>query len=469
MFVVRGSSSTANVKDVQFRVLLRADDAGNAPEVFGLNFTYKKSSYSANEAVYTGKTSAGALPKSASVDITATSAYAYANGMRAWRFENMMLMMINSRGSDALFEEVALNGYDFVSPTSGWGNWAYTIFKAGLFGHNAYTQFAANPTLVQQAIADGNIVGLYVHGGKLKTTNSDSSSQVIVYAYETQDDGTVIFKTVCPRGNVSELTNGNVFGTCTAEQLADAISGFGKASARGMMYVVGSKVKESSVKRVPAAAQIVDAATIRLSVDGITISLPEDFVAQKSSTLGYGVIAYTLASEVKAGEKLAASKFYYDIIVNADGTLALPEALQAKLAAGDTANLYVVHNNGMTYTAKIISVNTLDKQKNEALAKVNDYLANQPSKVYGEAAKIANQARALIEAASSIEEIEAALKLLDTKLDYPWQDDNQGATADGDTTVLPPQTGDAENFAPFVLIVMAMAAVLFVACRRKRS
>lgn len=117
MFVVRGSSSTANVKDVQFRVLLRADDAGNAPEVFGLNFTYKKSSYSANEAVYTGKTSAGALPKSASVDITATSAYAYANGMSAWRFENMMLMMVNSRGSDALFEEVALNGLDF---NGGW-------------------------------------------------------------------------------------------------------------------------------------------------------------------------------------------------------------------------------------------------------------------------------------------------------------------------------------------------------------
>ena len=130
-----------------------------------------------------------------------------------------------------------------------------------------------------------------------------------------------------------------------------------------MMYVVGSKVKESSVKRVPADAQIVDAATIRLSVDGITISLPEDFVAQKSSTLGYGVIAYTLASEVKAGEKLAAAKFYYDIIVNADGTLALPEALQAKLAAGDTANLYVVHNNGMTYTAKIISVNTLAEHR----------------------------------------------------------------------------------------------------------
>lgn len=102
MFVVRGSSSTANVKDVQFRVLLRADDAGNAPEVFGLNFTYKKSSYSANEAVYTGKTSAGALPKSASVDITATSAYAYANGMRAWRFENMMLMMRQFKPSNSL-------------------------------------------------------------------------------------------------------------------------------------------------------------------------------------------------------------------------------------------------------------------------------------------------------------------------------------------------------------------------------
>ena len=98
---------------------------------------------------------------------------------------------------------------------------------------------------------------------------------------------------------------------------------------------------------------------------------------------------------------------------------------------------------------------------------MSDYLANQPSKVYGEAAKIANQARALIEAASSIEEIEAALKLLDTKLDYPWQDDNQGATAGGNTTVLPPQTGDAENFAPIMLIVMAV--VLIVACRRGRS
>ncbi|MEI3423746.1 MAG: LPXTG cell wall anchor domain-containing protein [Christensenellales bacterium] len=125
----------------------------------------------------------------------------------------------------------------------------------------------------------------------------------------------------------------------------------------------------------------------------------------------------------------------------------------------------------MTYTAKIISVNTLDKQKSEALAKVNDYLANQPSNVYGEAAKIANnQARAFIEAASSIEEkIEAALKLLDTKLDHPWQDDNKDITAGGNMTALPPQTGDAQNFAPFMLIVMAMAAVLFVACRRKRS
>ncbi len=102
MFVVRGSRSTANVKDVQFRVLLRADDAGNAPEVFGLNFTYKKSSYSVSEAVYTGKTVVDALPKSASVDITATSAYAYANSMRAWRFENMMLMMRQFKPSNSL-------------------------------------------------------------------------------------------------------------------------------------------------------------------------------------------------------------------------------------------------------------------------------------------------------------------------------------------------------------------------------
>ncbi len=479
MLTVRGNSATANVKDVQFRVLLRADEAGNVPTVFGLNFTYKKAGYSDSEAVYTGSTSADALPKSASVDILPTSAYSYADGMASWSFENMALMLVNSQGSDALFEEVALNGYDF---NSGWGNWAYTIFKAGLFGHKAYTQFGATPTLVQQAIADGNIVGLYVHGGKIETTNSGNANRVIIYAYETADDGTVTFHYVCSRGNVSELESGAVLNTCTADALADAIANYGSTNPRGMMYVVGSKVQESSVQRVPVAAQIVDAATIRLAKDGAAISLPAEFVANKTSVSGCGVVAYTLASEGKAGEKLAANTFYYDITVNADGTLALPVGLQEKLAAGDTANLYVIRNNGVTYTAEIVSADTLAQQKADALAAVDAFLAEQPSELYGQAKELADQVKALIEAAKSPAEIEAALKLLETEIEAPEEDDRPGTgsgiTVGGNTTPVqpskpadpspaPPQTGAAEGIAPFLCILAA--AALFALSRKKRA
>ncbi|MDD6046937.1 MAG: C39 family peptidase [bacterium] len=481
MFTVRGSSATANVKDVQFRVILRADDEGNVPTVFGLNFTYKKSSYSSTEAVYTGSTSADALPKSASVDILPTSAYGHASGMAAWRFENMMLMMVNSRGSDALFEEVALNGYDY---STGWGNWAYTIFKAGLFGHKAYTQFGATPTLVQQAIADGNIVGLYIHGGAIHTTNSSSTRQIVVYAYDTAEDGTVTFRYVCASGDASELAGGDVLGTCTAAELDNAIRTHGSSSTRGVMYVVGSKVKAGSVERVPVSAQIVDAATIRLAKDGAAIALPADFVASKTSTPGGGVVAYTLASEVKAGEKLAANKFYYDITVNEDGTLALSEALQAKLAAGDTANLYVIRNNGVTYTAEIVSPDQLAQLKAAANAKVDEFLKNQPVNLFGSANELADKVKAAIAAAASPAEIEAALAMLEAGMGNLQVNDNPGGSgiSAGGTVVsnpqlqpatpvdpspAPPQTGAAASLVPFLCILAA--AALFAVSRKRRS
>lgn len=477
MLTVRGDSATANVKDVQFRVLLRADAEGNMPSVFGLNFTYKKAGYSDTEAVYTGSTAADALPASAGVNITPTSAYSYASGMSAWRFENMMLMMVNSLGSDALFEEVALNGYDF---STGWGNWAYTIFKAGLFGHRAYTQFGATPTLVQQALADGNIVGLYVDGGAIQTTNSSDASQIVVYGYQTEGD-TVTFQYVCTRGDTSELASNKVLGTCTAAELADAIQGYGSTNPRGVMYVVGKQVAATSVARVPVSAQIMDAATIRLAVDGAAISLPADFVSSKTSTLGRGVIAYTLASEVISGQKLAANTFYYDIAVNADGTLALPQSLQEALAQGDTANLYVICNNGITWTADIVSLDTLAAQKADANAIVDDFLSSQPANLYNQALALAQRVRALIEAAASPEEIFAALKLLDTKLDdeqekpsHPsystgssivtGQDD---ALAPADPSPAPPQTGAAESIAPFLCLLAA--AALFLLSWKKRS
>ena len=175
IFVARGDSENANIQKYQFRILLKAGTDGSVPIVSGLNFTIKKAAYSASEAIYTGKTAEADIPDNAGVDIEPTSAYSYADGMESWRLENMMLMLLNGQGADPLFEEVALNGYDFGE---GWGNWAFTPFKAGLFGYGAYTQFAANTTMIKQAIADGHAVGLFINGASVNTTNSGGSRQI---------------------------------------------------------------------------------------------------------------------------------------------------------------------------------------------------------------------------------------------------------------------------------------------------
>ena len=169
------------------------------------------------------------------------------------------------------------------------------------------------------------------------------------------------------------------------------------------------------------------------------------------------------------------------ILVNADGTLALPQSLQEALAQGDTANLYVICNNGITWTADIVSLDTLAAQKADANAIVDDFLSSQPSSLYNQALALAQRVRALIEAAASPEEIFAALKLLDTKLDdeqekpsHPsystgssivtGQDD---ALAPADPSPAPPQTGSAGSIAPFLCLLAA--AALFLLSWKKRS
>lgn len=362
---IRGDSSTANAYDVQLRVDLTLGSQKKAPVLFGVSATYKKAAYNTDEAVYTGKTQVADLPASAIRPLVPSSAYGHASGMSAYRFENMVQMMLNAQGADLLFEEVALSGYDF---NIGWGNWAYTGFKPGLFGYEAYTQFGTSAQMIQQALADGNVVGAFVNGAKIPSTNGSSSSITLVYGYYTKDDGTVIFKVCCPRGDANELANGDILGEATAAQLDEAISSYGGSSVRGMMYVVGQQVVESAVTRKTAAAQQVDDSTYTLYIDGQPVALPADFVSANTDLTGKGVLAYTLNSELrgKALPTLAERTFHYDLTLTAKGDLQLSDDLKTALAAGDAATLYVIYNNGVTYTATLVSTETLAQIKTAA-------------------------------------------------------------------------------------------------------
>lgn len=352
VFTMRGDSSVANALRWQVRLVVRANTEGDEqPAIYGTYVTIKKSAYDASEAVHTGETSVEELPAEAGKEIPGYSAYSYNSNMTAWRFENMELIMMNGQGSDLLFEEVALGSYD---QNAGWGNWNMTNYKPSLFGHKAYSQFGANSTLVQQAIADGYMVGLYVHGGKIPSTNSNKSSQTVVYSYYTAEDGTVMFKLICPRGDHGELTSGKVYGECTAAELDDAIQNFSSSSVRGLMYAVGKQEYESSWQRLPARAQLNDdLSEITVKYKSSKLKLPVDFVDNYKDDIGNGgILAYVLESEAVDG-KLAASNFRYGLSVNKNGTLSVPEKLQSALEAGETATLYVICNDGVTYTATL--------------------------------------------------------------------------------------------------------------------
>ena len=322
IFTMRGSSSVANAERFQIRLVLKSKDGSVLPIVYNAGITFKKSAYDASEAEPLSKMEE--LPESAGkLDAEGYSAYAY-GVMSSWRFENMELIMLNAQGADLLFEQVALANYDH---RSGWGNWAMTNYKPGAFGYYAYTQFGASSALVQQALAAGNMVGLYVKGSLVPGTNSATTSQTVVTGYYTAEDGTVMFKLICPRGDTGELADGDVYGEISAADLDAAIKGFGSSGARGLMYVVGTKQWESSVQEIEVDEIVVDPA----------------YTDNYKNENG-GIIAYVLKSELVEGAKRAAAKFYYDIIINEDGTLSLPDTV----AACDTAIVYVIGNNGIT-------------------------------------------------------------------------------------------------------------------------
>lgn len=356
IFTLRGSSSTANALRWQVRLVLRGNGE-DQPAVYYADMTFKKSSYDASEA---GEIDTSALPASAGVDAEGYSAYNYVSGMSSWRFENMELIMMNALGSDLLFEEVALGGYD---QNAGWGNWAMTNYKPGLFGHHAYTQYAASAALIQKAIAEGNVVGVYVSGAKVPGTNSNASSQTVVTSYYTAEDGTVMFKVICPRGDGSELAAGKVYGEISAADLDAAIAAMSSSSARGIMYVVAPQTFESSWQRIEAEAEMVntDNDAFVLYADGEQVELPSGFNGNYKDFGNGGAIGYTLTSATDPQAKLAAGDFSYGITVNSDGTLAVSDSLKTALLAGDTANIYVIANNGVTYVAELAHTHLWDE------------------------------------------------------------------------------------------------------------
>lgn len=357
VFTMRGSSSVANGLKFQVRVILTSDGE-QQPAIYNAGLTIKKSSYDGSESIDDQSID---LPEAAEIEgVEAYSSYAhrvkgdnnnivyrenYPHKVPAW------LSALNGLGENLLFEEVAFAMYDW--DLTDFNSWTLLGFAGGKFGHEAYVQYGASADLIQRTIAQGKLSIVLGSGEYLDGTSSNKRSITLVYGYYTAEDGTVMFKTICPRGDQSELAAGDVYGEVKAEDLNSAIANYSSSGGRGAMYVIGEKTHESGWIR-ETAETVADESndSFKLIVDGKAVKMPSDFEDYSNFDEG-GTITYTLASETPAEGKLAGGTFHYDLDVNADGSITISETLKDALLKNDTATVYVIYGNGITYTAEL--------------------------------------------------------------------------------------------------------------------
>lgn len=333
-------SAEFNANKFQIRVTLRADGE-NSPKLHGIVASFRNDSK--------GSVKADAIRNIENPeDFKAYSSYSYFEELSGWRFENMMLMLLNNQGADLLFEEVALYGYDF---DAGAGNWMFTPSKAGAFGYTGFAQYGSSTDVIKDYISKGAAVGILANTNYLKSTSANVSRPVIVYDY---DEETSTFSLVCPSGDTGELNAGKVYFKSSESVLQEAIDNCGNAPGRWLMFIVGDDSDDNNnIKRTNASLNKISDLIYELSVKNKKISLPNDFIESYDSKSGSGVILYSLESENPDGpHKLADREYYYDITVD-NGNLRITEDLKAKIDNGETVQLFIVTNDGITYQSTL--------------------------------------------------------------------------------------------------------------------
>lgn len=338
--VFSAGTAVDNIDKFQIRAKVKSDGA-NLPQLYSIAVSFRDESAPEAKAQISGSIS---NPE----NFKAYSAYSYFGKMAGWRFENMMLILLNNQGADLLFEEVALRGYDF---NTGAGNWAFMPTKVRTFGHTGFVQYGTNTDLIKEYIDQGLAVGILANTRYLESTNSNVNRPIIVYNY---DEETETFYLVCPSGDTSELNNKDVYFESSEDTLQKAIDNGGNSPGRWLMFVVGTNSNDkNNLNRTQGELNRLSETSYELLVEGNKISLPDNFTDNYNTELGGGVIMYSIESENPAEDhKLAERKFYYDISVE-EGNLIISEDLQGKINTGENAQVFIVTNDGITYQALI--------------------------------------------------------------------------------------------------------------------
>lgn len=378
-FSVRGTSGATHVQ--LKAVLTRADGAAESPVLRQLTATTKNT----NEgklipASYAETPYAGTLPEKVE-----NPAPAYAQGIRDPEISGSICspstisVMLNSRNPalDLLPEEVALNVQDF---SYGFGNWSYCVAGAGLYGYEAYAQYADKDILLQE-LAKGNTVGLSVNYSTKK-----NAKNYLAGAYgETPGHLITLVGYYYEDGHANDEAYLHFYSSDTySKEDATAFHDYkwtqlDKAWEGRLAYLIPAQQPEegaaaTGVTRVDATLREVGEHTYEWMADGVRFDLT-GFTTSKTWQLGRGVLAYTVAgvgTDMKTGQVAgdasivypnavqvtANSTFGYTNLDIVNGNLAVNA--NALLAASGvpvgetrTVTVYAIANNGYLYRAAI--------------------------------------------------------------------------------------------------------------------
>ena len=381
IFSVRGVHGGVKV---QFKAVLRRDSASEtAPVLRQINATIRNTNSGRQiEATYAETPYEGDLPNKVH-----NLAPAYAQGIRHPSIGGSICspttisMLLNARNPelDLLPEQVALNLYDFGNGI--FGNWAYAASFAGLYGYEAYFQYASLDILMQE-LAKGNTVGMSVkysndkNGSYPYLQGSYGSTgghliSIIGYEYEEGHEGDLNYLYFIS-GDSYSRSDAYSFHRYKWTQLDKA---WGEKRS---LYILPSQTPEVSdaigVEKVQATLELVGDDTYALKANGQTIDLTK-FDQGMIATSGRGVIAYTIegrkvtvatdlkdsTSSIKYDNPLQVSAnniFYYNIyklegsnIVFNPRSLLTSNGILADQSPAIT--FYFMANNGVLYTATV--------------------------------------------------------------------------------------------------------------------
>lgn len=358
-FTISGKDGETASK-IQLKVTLHANADGVSPTVRQLGVTYKNTLEGQYiTPVYHGETVE--LPEKVLLDTPA-----YSQMVREQSIAGSMCSattictMLNDRGEDTLPEEIALIDYD--SDYDGFGNWAFSVAAAGSYGYDVYIQYA-DLDIVRQELAHGYSVGInvkyssssngqypYLENG---AAGSTAGHLITITGYETIDGVDYFYS--------SDSAAGSDAG-CLRRYRADQLDAAWSAKVAYIIHDKEENISACNPNRVECELVSAGENEYTLMANGEAVQIGKNFTSAKWKSDGCGIIAYYLegedVSEAPAPENVKTSDanhtFRYTVKGNENGNLAIkPTAILGGLKKPATMHIFVMANNGTTYTASL--------------------------------------------------------------------------------------------------------------------